>query len=720
MDHQKEIDNSKSLQEVEVNFKELLMPLWRRKWLIAVSVFCICSITVMYLNTLNPLYSASAIIHISPIKQHTVSLDKAFTQSPTTYFQVNQQLQTQYAILRSREFAKRILSKLNLYNHPEFQQGKYKPEIAEYLGKSLLKLTPEHITAIIHSRLNIAPIKDTELVKVTFTAYDNELAAYVANHIGEVYLSYKDDLYDQAKENTSRWLVEQIDKLSIKLEKSEVALQQFREKENIIDINGVLGLASAEIKTLTVSYIQAIRERDDIEVDYYLIEKNKEDIDRLLELKQISSHPALLRLLSNQEKITRKIYELSKRYGPKHPKFISIQTELSSLKNNIKKQVQYNIQEIETSFYAAESKIVSIEGRLEQSKEDYLRLSKLQNEFSQLEREVNSNKELYNSYLVKLKESDAMADYNANFYLQVVDEAVTPGAPIAPKKKLTVITSFLATFILLSIYIYIREFGRDSLNSQRKLESFSEANILSVLPIHKDNGTAGEITYPLTDTPFIEAVRTLRTKILFNKQRKTPKVIAITSSVAKEGKSTIAYQLASSFAEMEKVLLIEADLRNPTLAIRLGYSAHRPGLSNLIAKTHSASECLIQNRENKLTMLTSGITPTNPLAFLSMKQFSVLLKQFQLYYDRIIIETPPVNAVSDAIIVAQQAHSIIYVAHGEKTKREQITHGLNVLKQHRIAIEGVVINQNKKIEVEQYAKDLGNIIKWPKKKQGNV
>lgn len=720
MNHQSEIDNKASLPEVEVNFKELLMPLWQKKWLLIICVFVVCSITITYLNTLNPLYKATAIIHISPIKQHTVSLDKAFNQTPTTYFQLNQQLQTQYAILRSREFAKRVLSKLNLLNNPEFQQGKYKPVVAEYLGGSLVKKNAEHIAALIQSRLIIEPIKDTELVKVSFIAYNPELASYVTNQIAEVYLSYKDELYNNAKKNTSRWLHQQIDKLSLKLKTSELALQEFREQESIIDINGVLGLATAEIKTLTLSYIQSVRERDDLAIDYRLVEKHKDDFYKLLELKPINSHPTIVKLLSNEELITRKIFELSKRYGPKHPKYISIKTELTSLKGNIEKQISSIVQEIQMGFFAAESKIRSIEQRLEQSKADYLRLSQLQNEFSQLEREVKSNKELYNTYLIKLKESDAMSDYNANFYIQVVDEAGTPGVPISPKKKLTIVMSFLATFILLSIVIYVREFGRDSLNSQRKLESFSDANILSLLPKHKNAGLTGDITYPIQDSVFIEAVRSLRTAILFNKQRKTPKLIAITSSIPREGKSTIAYQLASSFAEMEKVLLIEADLRNPSLAVRLGYSAHRPGLSNLIARTHTVSECLIQSNDNKLAILTSGITPTNPLAFLSMKQFSTLLRKFQVYYDRIVIEVPPINSVSDAIIVAQQADSTVYVAHAEKTKREQISNGLKILKQHKVNIEGVVINQNKSADTEQYGKDLGNIIKWPKKKHNHA
>jgi len=173
---------------------------------------------------------------------------------------------------------------------------------------------------------------------------------------------------------------------------------------------------------------------------------------------------------------------------------------------------------------------------------------------------------------------------------------------------------------------------------------------------------------------------------------------------------------------MEKVLLIEADLRHPTLAKNLDLAQHRPGLSNLLAKTHQINECIVRDKSAKLDILTSGISPANPLAFLSMKRFEMLIKVFGNFYDRIIIETPPVNAVSDAVIISRLVESVLYVVHGNKTRREHITSGIRMLKQVRAPIDGIVINQSQNIDTSKYHSkyynDMANIIKLPVRKQG--
>ena len=224
------------------------------------------------------------------------------------------------------------------------------------------------------------------------------------------------------------------------------------------------------------------------------------------------------------------------------------------------------------------------------------------------------------------------------------------------------------------------------------------------------------------DNRFLEAIRTLRTALIFSQNKQPPKIIAITSSESGEGKSTVALELARSFSEMEKVLLIEGDLRHPTIAKNLDLDPNRPGLSNLLAKTHQIDECIAREEHMKLDILTSGITPSNPLAFLSMKRFNMLIKVFGNFYDRIIIETPPVNAVSGAVIISKLVDSVIYIVHSSKTKREEISSGLRTLKQVNAPIEGIVINHSENIDTSKYQNkyytDMANIIKLPSRKQG--
>jgi len=279
--------------------------------------------------------------------------------------------------------------------------------------------------------------------------------------------------------------------------------------------------------------------------------------------------------------------------------------------------------------------------------------------------------------------------------------------------------SFMLSVMVFSLLVIIRDFLSDTLNSQHKQDSFADANIIAVLPMFKadkkQSGLFGD------DARFTEAISSLRASILFHQVRKVPKTFAVTSSISGEGKSTVASYLARSFGEMEKVLLIEADMRLPTLAGKMNLSVHRPGLSNLLANTHPIDQCLIRDTDYKLDILTSGIAPANPLVFLSMKRFKSLLSSFENYYDRIIIETPPINLVSDALVISKLVESVLYVVDENKTKREQIRQGLKLLKQVNAPLEGIIVNQSRIKSGDSYKgkyyNNATNIVRMPTRKR---
>lgn len=703
----------------EVKLGEVLKPLWNRRWkLIALSLFLTLPI-VFYVSLLKPFYSASAILQIGNNKpSNSLSINNAFNESNAS----KEQVKTQYELLKSRKFAERVIVKLNLLQHEEFNSNKYNNRISflANLGKHEQPPSLNSVIGKFKQNLSIVPIGDTELVKISYKSYSPKLSKEVANQIGETYLDYQDEIHSESKESTSKWLVDQLEELGKKLELSEMALQEFREAEEIVDIKGVVGLVTSELTALTSSSLKAEKYKDDLKVTYEYIQNNKNDLDVLMQLNEVSSHSIYVQLRRSQEVVERKVFELSKRYGPKHPKRIAVEAEFESLESRINLQVNEIITSIEKHYLSSIQKVKANQERLKIAKVDFLRLSRLQNKFFQLKRDVDTNKELYSNYLIRVKDADAMGDYKVNFYVRFIDKAILPKSAIGPNKKVYVMISFILSILALSIIIIMRELSVDTLNSRRKLDNFQEADILAILPKFKLNSKSASPS-DVDDNQFIEAIRTLRTTLLFNSEKKPPKVIAITSSVPNEGKSTVALHLARSFSEMEKVLLIEADLRHPTVAKNLNLDIHRPGLSNLLAKTHQINECILRDQNVKLDILTSGISPANPLAFLSMKRFGTLIKVFGNFYDRIIIETPPVNTVSDAVIISKIVDSVIYVVHGSKTKREQITQGLKMLKQVNAPIEGVVINQSESFdndkEQNKYYIDMANIIKLPIRKQ---
>ncbi|SEL38121.1 capsular exopolysaccharide family [Colwellia chukchiensis] len=705
----------------EVALKEVLTPLWTRRWKIIFFTLVITFIVAFYLSLLKPAYRATAILQIGSNKPaNTLSINDAFNESSAS----KEQIQTQFELLRSRKFAERVIKQLTLLEQPEFYSGKYNDKIAG-LAKFGGKKSPPSMTEAVarfQQQLTIAPIAGTELVKISFASYSARLSQQIANQVGITYLEYQDEIHSASKETTSQWLIDQLTELEKKLQLSELSLQAYREEEGIVDIHGVVGLVGAELTELTSELLRTEKLADDLAIAYQSMKKYADDVRQLSELQGIKNDASIRQLRQNEEKIARKVSELSQRYGPKHPKIIAINAELSALQNRINQQVLDIVTSTEKAYMGALERVNGTKQRLALAKQNYLRLSRLQNKFSQLSREVETNQELYNNYLVRLKEADAMGNYKANFYVRFIDKAVVPKSPFAPNKVMIVTISFAFALMFISIIIIMRELLVDTLNSRRKLDNFNEADILAVLPKIKRPNTEQDTGAYSTDSRFTEAIRTLRTALLFHREKTPPKVMAITSSVPNEGKSTVALHLARSFSEMEKVLLIEADMRHPTIAKNMNLDPHRPGLSNLLAKTHQINECIIRDKSVKLDILTSGISPANPLAFLSMKRFNMLINVFGNFYDRIIIETPPVHAVSDAVIISKLVDSVLYIVHGNKTKREQISSGLRLLQQVNAPVDGVVINHSESIDTGKYQSKYyrpdNNIIKLAARKRG--
>ncbi len=434
----------------EVGLSELLRPLWQRRWHIIFFTLLMTLVVAAYISQLKPSYKASAILQIGSNKPNsTLSIDDAFHESNAS----KEQIQTQFELLRSRKFAERVVARLKLATNKEFLSGKYKEGLSLFSNEDVESVSMAAAVGLFSTKLTIAPISNTELVNISFVSHYPKLAQRIANQIGETYLEYQDELHSVSKESTSQWLVDQLEELGKKLDGSEMALQQYREKEGIVDINGVVGLVGSELSSLTASSLKAVKDKDDLYVTYKAIQSSRNNSKKLLDLREITGHQAYIQLRRAEELIERKVFELEKRYGPKHPKLIAIKAEHESILKRIEAQISDIIESIENDYQTALLKITATQERLSRAKTDYLRLSRLQNKFSQLQREVLTNKELYNNYLVRLKETDAMGNYKSNFYIRFIDKAIEPKSKFAPRSTLIVAIAFILSLTIISIII---------------------------------------------------------------------------------------------------------------------------------------------------------------------------------------------------------------------------------------------------------------------------
>lgn len=710
----------KNLQVVEANtdeidISELIRPLWFYRWYVITFTLFITFLFSVYATALKPSYKATALLQmIDNIPEKKLTIDSVFDDKSRN----NEQTKTHFKLMQSRAFAKRVVTGLGLVEIFSANSGAYKREfLSAFAIEDSIQLTEHAAINILIANMSLTAIPSTDLVEISYVAYDPVLAQRVANYIGQTYIAYQDELHESSNENTAEWLATQLEELGHKLEFSEKALQRFREEQQIVDLSSVVDLVSIEINELALAVIESEKKADELETKVSFIEENKEDLSTISTLPEVYKDPKYIKLNSILENIEIK---LAQRFGPKHPDLISLKEDLASVNDRISTRIKEIISFINKKHNEAKANIQLSKTRLSSAKQRFLTLNRLNNEFSQLQREVDTYKELYSAYLVRLKEADAMGNYKSEFHVKFIDEALIPKEPIKPHIKLIITLGFILGLMLSCLIVFVRGMTKDTLNSKGKVDSINDTPVLAVLPkIKLGSPKIGE-QHKLEDNLYVEAIRALRTNLLFTKNKTPPKIIAITSSEPGEGKSTVALELARSLGEMEKVLLIEGDLRHPSLARSLNLKENKPGLSNLLANTHKIDQCITRDSGLKLDILTSGIRPNNPLAFLSMKRFNLLIDTFSNFYDRIIIETPPVNAVSDAVVIAKLVDSLMYIVHAEKTKREQITSGLNLLKQVQVPVDGIILNQSENIDKGKYKNKYynapSNIIKLASKR----
>lgn len=305
---------------------------------------------------------------------------------------------------------------------------------------------------------------------------------------------------------------------------------------------------------------------------------------------------------------------------------------------------------------------------------------------------MDTNRALYDTFLTRLKETAATSDLET-VNARVVDAATVPNQPIKPKKGLIVVLAiFLAGLVGVGLSLLL-EMLNNTFKGTDDVENKLNLPVLGILPLvkKKDRKEVAHLFESDKNKAFSESIRTIRTSVVLSGIDKPHKVIVVTSSVPGEGKSTVAANLAIAMGQMEKVILIDADMRRPTLAKNFDFAVGTPGLANVIAGTAGLKESI--QKINGVDMLSAGAVPPNPLELLSSERFVALIERLKTVYDRIVIDSPPTQAVSDALMLGNLADALIYVIKSDDTAIPLAVKGVGQLLQSNAPVTGVVLNQ---------------------------
>lgn len=707
----------------------------KRRWTILATLLAIFGVTLIATLKETPLYRAHAMLEIEKENPNILTVQELFQLEDVS----DSYLVTQYKVLQSESLARRVISRLHLDQLREFNPYAPAHPVPHngVGGASLLGLLTPYVPnaraeqAVLkrfEDDLSVDPVRQSRLVEIGFESRDPHLAAQIVNTLADGYIEQNLENRWDATQKATEWLSQQLDGLKIKLEKSEDELQRYAEQ------NGLLYLESDQGKTENIvdeRLRQLQEELTAAQADRY----QKESLYRLVQAGDFGSLPGAVDNKLMQDLTFRlaemdgQYAQLSATFNPDYPTLKALQDEIDSTRNTLDTERQRVAQKITDEYTAARRREALVEQAFQDQEKTANIAAARAVQYNILKREVDTNRQLYEGLLERMKEAGVSAGLKAS-NIRVVDQAVSPVKPVKPRVLLNLSLGFvlglgggIALAFLCEHLDNTLKTAEDverylltpalamipsaaSLNGHRngvyglasgfaaghepKRKSFAGTNGHGAVLTHKGWFRIDEISSQLAALP--EAFRSLRTSVLLSTAERPPRTLLVTSAQPGEGKSTIATNLSISLAQLgHKVLLIDGDLRRPIL-YKVFQIRSVTGLVGYLTGGQDWRDVVVSTAVNGLDLIPSGPIPPNPAELLSSERLAALIGEAQQHYSIVLIDSPPLLSVADGRVLAGRVEGVVLVVKASVTPRELAQRAQTYARDVGANIIGVVLN----------------------------
>ena len=699
----------------------------RRRTGIILFVIAVGVIASLYAYSLRPVYRGTATVLLDPARKKSVTNEEmydAFMGTPRDYYL------TQIEIMKSRDLADRLVRVLNLARHPDYDPRHVKETgWLGWLGSTLNLLrraapgaapdtAPKEediidgVTSQVMGALSFQPVRNTQIVKLSFDAHDPVLAERVPNTLAMIYVV--SDLEARGDEARRSWsfLAGQADELKKKLTDSERQLQQYRESQKVVIAKGIsVSDAARRLEDLTSSLAEARKKRMDAESVYRQVSAaaQGQSSDALEALAVLQANPVLLRLKESLVEAEKRYAEASRRYGPEHPRMVSAQVDLKQSQDAVRRQISTLVQTVAKELEAAKANEASIEQSQARAKSEAQVFNRAEFSLDMLQRDVESNRKLYEAFMLRSKEV-GVGDMRQAI-ARVVDAATMPKSPSGPNVQRIVMLAMLGALVFAVAVALLLERLDNKIRTGFDLETKLDTRTAGVLPLMKSAPDAPLERIVVDDNAntFAEGIRTIRSVVQLSTADVPHKSVLVTSSVPNEGKTTVASNLALAFAQVKKTILIEADMRRPRLARLLSMEPGHPGLSEFVSGEKTLEQCISPVAGSTLCAVPAGRIPLNPLEMLSSQRFADAIESLREMYDVVVLDSPPMQIVSDAMVLSRLVSSVMFVVRADSTPYPLARESLIRLHRVKAPLLGSVLNGFDVERAQKYYDDYSGL-----------
>jgi len=673
--------------------------LMRHKWLIVTAMVVAMGLGAIIAFSTTPIYEAVGRIVINREGADTVGLKSSDAGASDSYDDYMVAMDTQTHVLESDAIARLVIAKLALDSNPAFA-GKGASSASEPTATpddaALQRATP--YVGKFHHALQINSIPRTRLLEIRFSSSDPALAAKVVNTVIDTYIEQNYKTHVEATTRTSDWLAQQLSELQMKVEQSQEKLVQYQKEHGILGIDEKENIVTSKLDELNKELTQAEDDRMQKESVYRLASSGDPDL-----LSNLDPASPLIKLRGQQDDLHRQIAEASVKFQPSYPKLQELNNELAAVQSDIKVEVQRLSEKYKKEYLAALEREKLLRGSLENQKTQENQLNESAIEYSLLKRDVETNRQLYEDLLQKLKEAGVMTGLRSS-NVRIVDPASPPTMPSSPNIPRSLAMSLFVGLVGGVSLAFVLESRDTSIHSLEQAQMITNLPSLAYIPLA--SGSSRALVRAKRSAPgaalasaaqpksqIAEAYRALRTSILLSRTGQTAKLLMVTSALPEEGKTTTSVNLAIVLAQHDaRVLLMEADMRRAGISQLFGLQP-KIGLSTVLAGKTEVDDAIhpVPGIPN-LSFLPAGEAPLYPAVLLGSPAMRDLLAKLSANFDYVIIDTPPVLTVTDAVLLSKVADSTLLVIRAGMTDKAALRRVCDVLAHVDARIVGVILN----------------------------
>ena len=710
---------------MELSIQDILRILYKHKWSVLLVVFLACIAGVVYTLMGTPTYRSTVVLQFEKPAQRIAPFADVSGEDQV-YMDETMFLQTQYGLLQSRALAQRVATELGLLSTDRTPSistsfaGKLTPFIsAPVTGPAVRKSVAPHdqgfldrllssyrtlteprlrspeqmnessaVDAVLAS-ISVDPSKSTRLVKLQVVHTDPDMAARIANVTADTFINMAVERRLDATSYAKTYLQEQIGQTKARLEESERKLNLYARDNRILSLDEKTDVVNQNYMDFASALTKAEQDRIKFEAMYQEVRNDPNKIPATLDSKMVQSYKEQKAKLQIEYQQNLTVYKSD------FPKMVQLRAQMAEMDKQLREEITAYGTAIQAQYEAALKHEALLRARVAATRDNVLSTQATSIDLNLLKREVDTNRQLYDSLLQRIKQLGVSSGVTLN-YVTVLDRAEPSVLPFQPSIKKNVGIAAIIGLLLAAAFVVVRELWDDSIKTAKDVEALG-LPLLGLIPRVDRTGVRGGVAMACHYEPtcaLAEAYRSTRAAVDFSTADGAPRRMMVTSTLRNEGKSTTALGLAINFAQLgHRTLLIDADLRNPSVHKLMGLE-NSFGLCNLLVGDHSEDVLSRRTEVPNLAVITAGTLPPNPVELLSSPKLLLLLDTLaSMGFDRIVVDAPPMLGLADSIVLGKQIKNILLVIESERTCRSGVSDALRRLAVAGLRPRGAVVTQ---------------------------